>query len=45
MDFDFSYVDLAFVNGQIITVNEKDEICQAVGIRKIRLSLWGPTKI
>ena len=35
MDFDFSYLDMAFINGQVVTVNEKDEICEAVGIKKI----------
>ena len=37
MDFDFSYLDMAFINGQVVTVNEKDEICEAVGIKKNKI--------
>ena len=41
MRFDFSYLDMAFINGQIVTVNEKDEICQAVGIKKNKIVFVG----
>ena len=33
MNFDFSYLDIAFKNGSVITVNEKDEIAEAVGVK------------
>lgn len=32
MNFDFSYLDIAFKNGSVITVNETDEITEAVGV-------------
>lgn len=41
MDFDFSYLDMAFINGQVVTVNEKDEICEAVGIKKNKIVYVG----
>ena len=33
MNFDFSYLDGAVKNGSVITVNERDEIAQAVGVK------------
>ena len=33
MNFDFSYLDIAFKNGSVITVNAKDEIAEAVGVK------------
>ena len=33
MKFDFSYLDIAFKNGSVITVNDTDEIAEAVGIK------------
>ncbi len=33
MDFDYSYLDYAFKNGRVITVNPKDEIAEAVGVK------------
>ena len=33
MNFDFSYLDIAFKNGSVITVNETDEIAEAVGVK------------
>ncbi|WP_317854032.1 amidohydrolase [Chakrabartyella piscis] len=33
MNFDFSYVDIAFQNGTIITVNESDGVVEAIGIK------------
>lgn len=41
MDFDFSYIDIAFKNGSVITVNEKDEICEAVGIKGNKIVFIG----
>jgi len=33
MNFDYSYADYAFKNGKVITVNEKDEIVEAVAVK------------
>ena len=33
MIFDYSYADYAFKNGKVITVNEKDEIVEAVAVK------------
>ena len=33
MKFDFSYLDIAFKNGSVITINESDEIAEAVGVK------------
>lgn len=33
MIFDYSYADYAFKNGRVITVNEKDEIVEAVAVK------------
>jgi predicted amidohydrolase YtcJ len=33
MTFDYSYADYAFKNGKVITVNEKDEILEAVAVK------------
>ena len=41
MDFDFSYVDVAFKNGRVITVNEKDDICEAVGVKDNKIVFVG----
>ncbi len=41
MDFDFSYLDIAFRNGSVITVNPEDEICQACGIKGNRIVFVG----
>ena len=41
MDFDFSYVDVAFKNGRVITVNEKDDICEAVGVKNNKIVFVG----
>ena len=41
MNFDFSYVDIAFKNGKVITVNEKDEICEAVAIKGNKIVFVG----
>lgn len=33
MDFDFSYIDIAFIHGKVITVNANDDIVEAVGVK------------
>ena len=41
MNFDYSYVDIAFKNGVVITINEKDEIAEAVGIKGNKIVFVG----
>jgi predicted amidohydrolase YtcJ len=41
--FDDSYIDLAFVNGNIVTVNHNDDIYDAIGIKKNRIVFVGTT--
>lgn len=41
MDFDYSYVDIAFYNGTVITVNPKDEIAEAVGVKNNKIVFVG----
>ena len=41
MNFDFSYLDVAFKNGRVITVNETDEVAQAVGIKGNKIVFVG----
>ncbi len=41
MNFDFSYLDIAFKNGKVITVNDNDDICEAVGIKKNKIVFVG----
>ena len=41
MNFDFSYLDIAFKNGSVITVNENDEIAQAVGVKGNKIVFVG----
>ena len=41
MNFDFSYLDVAFKNGSVVTVNERDEIAQAVGIKGNKIVFVG----
>ncbi len=41
MNFDFSYVDIAFKNGRVITVNSDDKIEEAVGIKGNRIVFVG----
>ena len=41
MNFDFSYLDIAFKNGSVITVNESDEIAQAVGVKGNKIVFVG----
>ena len=41
MKFDKYYIDLAFLNGSVITVNETDEIAEAVGIKGNRIVFVG----
>ena len=44
MKFDFSYLDIAFKNGSVITVNDTDEIAEAVGIKGNKIVFVGPTR-
>ena len=41
MNFDFSYLDIAFKNGSVITVNETDEIAEAVGVKGNKIVFVG----
>ena len=41
MNFDFSYLDVAFKNGSVVTVNERDEITQAVGVKGNKIVFVG----
>ena len=41
MNFDFSYLDIAFKNGSVITVNDHDEIAQAVGVKGNKIVFVG----
>ena len=41
MNFDFSYLDVAFKNGSVITVNAADEIAQAVGVKGNKIVFVG----
>ncbi len=41
MNFDFSYLDIAFKNGSVITVNDHDEIAQAVGVKGHKIVFVG----
>ncbi len=44
MNFDRSYIDIAFINGRVISVNERDEIFEAVGIKGNKIVFVGSTK-
>ena len=41
MNFDFSYVDQAFRNGRVITVNERSDVVEAVGVKGNRIVFVG----
>lgn len=41
MNFDFSYLDIAFKNGSVITVNAEDEIAEAVGVKGNKIVFVG----
>lgn len=41
MEFDFSYIDIAFRNGKVITVNDNDDIAEAVGIKGNKIVFVG----
>ena len=43
MGIDTNLIDRAFIGGSIITVNEKDEIAEAVGIKKNKIVFVGTT--
>ncbi|MDR1893189.1 MAG: amidohydrolase, partial [Spirochaetales bacterium] len=44
MNFDFSYIDTAFVNGRVITVNSKNEIAEAAGIKNNKIVFVGSNR-
>ena len=44
MNFDFSYVDVAFVNGKVITVDKNDSIAEAVGVKGNKICFVGKTE-
>lgn len=41
MKFDFSYLDIAFKNGSVITVNATDEVAEAIGIKGNKIAFVG----
>lgn len=41
MDFDFSYIDVAFKNACVITVNKNDDIAEAVGVKGNKIVFVG----
>jgi len=41
MKFDRSYIDTAFINGAVITINEKDDIEEAVGVKNNKIVFVG----
>ena len=44
MNFDYSYIDIGFYNGSVITVNEKDEIKEALGVKNNKIVFVGTTE-
>ncbi len=44
MNFDFSYVDIAFINGKVITVDKNDSIAEAVGVKGNKIVFVGSTE-
>ena len=44
MYFDYSYIDIAFINGKVITVNETDDIAEAVGVKGNQIVYVGTTE-
>ena len=43
INLDFSYIDKAFINASVITVNASDEIAEAVGIKGNKIVFVGST--
>lgn len=41
MNFDYSYIDIGFYNGRVITVSDNDEIEEAVGIKDNKIVFVG----
>lgn len=41
INFDFSYLDTAFINGSVITVDAKDTIAEAVGVKGNKIVFVG----
>lgn len=44
MNFDRSYIDVAFINGVVITVNESDDVVEALGIKGNKIVFVGTSK-
>lgn len=44
MNFDYSYLDYAFKNGKVITVNKGDDMAEAVGIKNNKIVFVGTTR-
>lgn len=44
MNFDDSYIGMAFIEGKVITVNGRDEIAEAVGVKGNRIVFVGTTE-
>lgn len=41
MTFDRSYIDTAFINGKVITINKNDDILEAVGVKANKIVFLG----
>ena len=41
MNFDFSYLDIAFKNGSVITVNDHNDVVEALGIKGNKIVFVG----
>lgn len=44
MSFDYSYIDIGFYNGSVVTVNKDDDIKEAVGIKDKKIVFVGSTE-
>lgn len=44
MNFDYSYLDYAFINGSVVTVNSNDDIAEAVGVKQNKIVFVGSTE-
>ena len=44
MSYEYIYVDYAFKNGKVVTVNQKDEIVEAVGVKDNKIVYAGSNK-
>lgn len=44
MEFDYSYIDKAFINGKVISVDSNDSIYEAVGVKGNKIVFVGSTE-